>query len=183
MSTTEKKDTPSPADDLPDATPQAIKDVANGKVVDAAAEVDALDWLLGKSAPVPFTVPVQYETPRGRAKLIFHMHQLDAKRLDQIDAEHRAGDGPFAKLDTLGFNAAVVVEATDLIESATGRKVSPQSEEFRGGVPTPELAMQVRFKFQPGILEGITEQVRQMAGMSNDRVGTAQRVLVEVGKP
>jgi hypothetical protein len=184
MSTaTEKNEPPQASDDLPPGAPQVVKDLANGKMTDAAGEVDGLEWLLGKSAPVPFKVPVDYETPQGRVKLVFHMHQLDAKRLDQIDAENRAGDGPFAKLDTLAFNAAVAVEATDKIVSSSGREVSPRSEEFRGGLPSPELAMQLRFKFQPGLLEGLAEQVRQMAGMSSDRVGTAQRVVVEVGKP
>lgn len=180
--TTADKSPDGPAD-LPSDAPAAVRDLAQGKEVDAKAEDEVLAFLLGPTQALEYDVTVQYETPTGLRPLTFHLRQMDGDRLDQIDSEHRAGDGPFAKLDTLGFNCAVVAEATIYIAGETGKRVDPSSAEFRGGVPSTELALRARFKKQSGLLEGIVEQVRQKAGYASDRVGTAQRSLVTVGKP
>lgn len=173
---------PQPPTDIPQDAPPAVHAAAAGEKLSVEQERSALDWFLGPTVVIEWDVTVQFETPAGMVPLIFHMHQVDSSRLQEIDEENRSGDGPFAKLDPLAFNAAVVAEATVYLTDHTGRKVTVDSEEFRGQIPSTPLAMQLRFKKQGGILEYLVERVREKAGFSPDRVGTAQRSLVEAGK-
>jgi hypothetical protein len=161
--------------------PDPIRKAAEGGSLDAREERDALDWLLGATKPLEYTVPVQYDTPDGQREIRFRIRQLDGSTIEAIDAANRKGDGPFAKLDVQGFNAELATEATLWLETDT-RKVEIRSDEFMGGMPAPALAMALRFKYQPGILEGLAEKIREASAYSNDRIGNAQRVLVEAGK-
>lgn len=167
---------------LPADAPREVRQAALGKELDPADESSALDWFLGATQRLEYDVPVQWETPKGMKTLIFHLRQVDGDRLQELDEENRTGDGPFAKLDTMGFNAAAAAEATLYLSDDTGRKVPVDSQEFLGGVPSPATAMRARFKTQPGILETLAERIRAKAGYSADRVGGAQRALVETGK-
>lgn len=180
------QETPKPSG-LPDGAPSAVVRAAEpGGNIDeltGGEEKSALDWLLGATQALEYNVPVEYDTPAGRKKLLFHIRQQDPGALETLDAEHRKGDGPFARLDTAAFNAALIAKATVYIKDGeTGVQVEPNSERFRGGVPDPALAVATRFKYQGGILEGIAEEIRRVSGYSPDRVGTAQRAVVEVGK-
>jgi hypothetical protein len=180
MSTsTQEPDSPT----LPEGAPDVIRDAAEGKEITQAQEREGLDWLLGPTVALEYDVTVQYETPVGMTPLVFRLRQVDGTKLDEIDAECRSGDGPFAKLDTAEFNARVVEETTVTITDLRGRSVSPKSSEFRGGVPSTTMAIKLRFGKQAGLLEGLVERVREKAGYGTDRVGTAQRALVDVGKP
>jgi hypothetical protein len=176
-----QKREPQPSDVLPEDAPPALRSAANNATdeITAQEEKSALDWLLGATTRLTYTVPVEYETPTGLQTLRFQLQQMDAKRIETIDTENRKGEGPFAKLDTSAFNAQVVAEATIHIEDESGRKVAPESEEFRGQAPSPALAMGARFKYQPGVLEGVAEEIRKSAGYGGDRVGSAQRVMVD----
>lgn len=163
--------------ELPDDAPDALARASEADLT-VGEEVDALDWLLGATQRPEYDVPFQYETPKGMKRLLFHVKGLDARRMEELDAEHRNGDGPFAKLDTAGFNAAVAAEAVAYIQNPTNmRKVSV--EEFLGEAPNPVIGFEMRFKYQPGILDGLVAQIRDKAGYTADRVGTAQRSVVE----
>lgn len=168
----------------PDAPiPPVIERAAAGdESLTGKDERDALDFLLGATRALEYNVTVQYDTPDGLKPLIFHIQQLDAARIDTIDAENRVGDGPFAKLNVREFNAALVTEATVYLQTPGGRRIMVPSEEFLGGAPSGPMAMGLRFKYQPGILEGMAEVIRGVSAYSPDRVGSAQRVLVEAGK-
>lgn len=168
---------------LPADAPPEVRKAAAGKTLDVEEEQGALDWFLGPTRRLEYDVTVQWETPRGMRPLTFHMHQVDGDRLQEIDEANRQGDGPFSKLDTQGFNAEAVVEACMYFTDQTGRKVKPTEEAFTGGMPNPVLAMRTRFKTQPGILEHLAERIREKAAFSADRVGGAQRSVVETGKP
>lgn len=163
---------------LPPDAPDAIIAAANGGSVTAGEERGALDWLLGKTQRLQYTIPVDYETPGGMMKLQVRIQQMDDRRLNELDSENRDGDGPFAKLDTTGFNVAVCAEAMLWVEDEGGRRVEVASPEWIGAAPTPLIAMEARFKYQPGILAGIVEEVKRTSGYSTNRVGSAQRVLV-----
>lgn len=168
---------------LPPDAPTAVVDGANGREPEASDERDALDWFLGATVALEYDVPVKYETPGGMTTLTFHLKQLDGDRIEEVDVENRSGDGPFGRLDTLSFNAQLVAEATVYIQSESGRKVEPMASEFLGGIPSPVLAMKLRFKKQPYLLEHLADRIREKAGFSPDRVGSAQRSLVDAGKP
>lgn len=164
---------------IPPDAPESIVAASQGATKEIASEKDALDWLLGATTRLEHDVPVKFETTDGLVELVFHIQQLDGMRLEQIEEEHRNGDGPFAKLDTLAYNAHVVSEATLYIASESGRRIEPKSEAFIAGHPMGAIgAMQGRFKYQPGILAGVEAEIRKLAAYSNDRVGSAQRSLV-----
>lgn len=168
---------------LPADAPPQVKKAAAGQTLDVEEEEGALDWFLGPTQRLEYDVTVQWETPKGFRPLTFHMRQVDGDKLQEIDESNRQGDGPFSKLDTQGFNAEAVVEACVYFSDVTGRKIKPTDEAFTGGMPNPVLAMRTRFKTQPGILEHLAERIREKAAFSADRVGGAQRSLVETGKP
>lgn len=173
-----------PSDLLPPDAPQPVRDLADDKGTDTAGERTALDWLLGATIPLPYTVKVEYDTPDGLKTLVFGLHQVDDGKLQALDGENRLGDPPFQKLDVGGFNAAVVAEACDyILDPATGQRIDPKTPEFRGGVPSTPMAFRIRFKNQPGLLEALAERIREKAGFGSERVGAAQRSVVEVGKP
>lgn len=168
---------------LPADAPQTVRDAALGKELDPADESGALDWFLGATTRLEYDVTVQWETPKGMKPLVFHLRQVDGDRLQELDEENRTGDGPFAKLDTMGFNASVAAEACMYLTDDSGVRVAVNESRFLGGAPSPVIAMRGRFKTQPGILETLAERIRSKAGYSPDRVGGAQRALVETGKP
>lgn len=165
---------------LPGGAPLAVRNAAEGNPVDGKGERTALDWLCGATTPLNYTVDVQYATPDGIKPLRFHMKQLDVAVLDAIEKRNRKGDGPFAELTTRTYNAEVIATATDTIEDlATGTHMDVNGPQFLGPIPSPPIAMEKRFEFQPGLLRGLVSEVRDMAGDNADRVGTAQRVLVD----
>lgn len=164
---------------VPADAPPAVHAAARNGDVDGAGETDALDWLLGATKRPQYTLPFHYETPAGRTeRLIFRFAGMDARRIEEIDAANRQGDGPFAKLDATAFNAQVAAESViAILNPATGKEVT--AEEFVGEAPAPAIGWEMRFKYQPGILDGLVGQIREKAGFNADRVGNAQRSLVE----
>jgi hypothetical protein len=169
---------------MPAGAPDALSELALGRDVSAEEERGALSFLLGKTRRLQYTLPVQYDTEEGMKTLRVRIQQCDDRKLNELDAAARDGDGPFAKLDTTQFNASVCAEGMVYVEDETGRRVMCDSEEWIGGAPNPVIAMEVRFKFEPGLLEGIAEEIRRVSGYAPNRVGSAQRVLVNaVGKP
>lgn len=171
------------ASGLPQGAPEEVAGArVPGVKMTASEERSALDWLLGPTVALEFDVPIDYETPVGLQKLTFRIRQMDPQRIDQIDAANRRGDGPFARLDAPSFQADLVSEATVYITDGSGRRFDPRGDAWMGGAPSPSLAMALRFRFQGGLLEALVDQVRAISGYSGDRVGTATRAMVEVGK-
>lgn len=168
----------SPPEQAP-AVPESVTRAAAGEKVKGKDERSALDWLLGATTALEYEVTVQYDTPAGTRPLTFRLRQVDASTFDRIDKANRLGDGPFAKLDVATFNAELLSEATVSIKDGSGRTVDPRGQEWLGGAPSPALAMALRFKYQPGLLDALVEEVRKISAYSPDRVGTAQRVLVD----
>lgn len=177
---------------LPDGAPEGLERMAGDppeslEADESAAaraagdqlESGALDFLLGNPEPIEYDVPVKLDTPSGRKSLTFRIRQLDGSRILQLERENRKGTGPFAELDDLRFNAAIVAAATLYIEDEAGVRVEPQSPEFAAQWRDPKLAMEKRFEFQPGILDGITAQIRAVSGYTNDRVEDAERAVVD----
>lgn len=173
----------SPAEKEAENGAAALSAAASGEKIDGAAEKSALDYLLGPTVALEYDVKVDYETEQGTMPLTFRFKQLDPSTFERIDTENRKGDGPFAKLDVSGFNVDLVTEATLFIMDASGRQVDIRSQDFLGGIPSPAMAMSIRFKNQGGLLDGIVDEVRRVSGYSADRVGTAQRAVVQAGKP
>jgi hypothetical protein len=180
-----QKSTPPSAEErerlgLPEDAPDAVASLANGGKVDSEGERSALDYFLGKTYRPEYTVPVEFETPDGMKTLTFRLWALDDRELQRIDAKHRKdADSPFAKLDSTGFNAELVSKATKYITDGSGRRVAADSAEFVGEIPDPVAAMELRFKYQPGLLDGLSEEIRKLSAYSRDRIGSAQRALVD----
>lgn len=166
-----------PADGLPPDAPEAVREAAAGGDLSATSDRDAVDWLLQPRRPQRFRVKTTIETDEGTQPITFVIHQLDSKRIDEV--ERRNLDEKTGRIDQVKANAELVAEACDHLEGALGHKIDPKSEEFRAGLPSPALAFEQRFHWEAGVLAGVAGEVRRVAGWSPDRVGTAQRVLVE----
>ena len=169
-----------PAAGLPEGSPEALMAAARGGEVDAAGESEALGFLLGRTQPLLFDVPVKYDTPTGQKKLVFVVRQVDGERILDLEKEHRKGDGPFAELNDVAFNAALVAESCVAIvdPSVQGAEVDPRTDAFIGGAPGgASMAMQIRFKFQSGLLDGVAGQVRSVSGYNPTRVESANRSI------
>lgn len=170
-----------PEDPALAGAPEGVREAAEGGKLTDAEEHGALHWLLGPTTRPKARVPVTLATEAGDKRLIIGLVALDGRRIQQLDDENRKGDGPFAKLDTVSFNVALACEAIAYFEDETGQQIKPDSEEFIGGMPGGlSAAMELRFKYAPGILETLGERVRELSAYSPDRVGQAQRVLVDV---
>jgi hypothetical protein len=169
-----------PASGLPDGAPDALLAAARDEEVNGKGESEALDFLLGRTQPLLFDVPVKYDTPTGQKKIVFVVRQVDGERLLELEKEHRKGDGPFAELNDVAFNAAVVSEACVVIEdpSVEGAEIDPKTEQFIGNAPGgPAMAMQLRFKYQAGLLDGVAGQIRSVSGYNPTRVESANRSI------
>lgn len=172
---------PGEGDGLPGGAPKALSDAAAGRVddVDGKGESEALKFLLGRTQPLLYDVPVKFDTPSGQKSLTFVVRQLDGERILEIEKENRKGDGPFAELDDISCNAQMVAEATvAIVDPKTGAEVDPNSEEFIGGMPGgAPLAIQTRFKYQSGVLDGVSGQIRSVSGYNPNRVEAASRSI------
>lgn len=182
----EKNDGPKPSTRLPEDAPEAAKKAADGELTaesdpNGDAEKTALDWILGATMRPGRYVPVEVETPNGMRKLVFRILALDPNKIIQLENEHRKGEGPFAELDEMKFNAALVAEATEYVTDSSGREMRLSSEEFRAGLPSAAIALERKFTFQGGLLDGVVARIRQISGYDPQRVGGAERSLVETG--
>ncbi|MGH2939443.1 MAG: hypothetical protein ACRDPE_15150 [Solirubrobacterales bacterium] len=174
-----RKDPNDPASGLPEGAPESLADAARGREINAAGESEALDFLLGRTQPLLFDVPVKFDTDKGQKKLTLVVRQLDGARILAIEKENRKGDGPFAELDDVACNAAMVAEAcVAIVDETAGVEVDPQTDRFVGGAPGGvPMAFQVRFKYQSGLLDGVTAQIRSVSGYNPSRVESANRSI------
>lgn len=158
--------------------PEALDRAAQDRPVSEEMEKSVLDFLLGKTHRSEADVKVELDTPAGLRSLSARIRALDERTMERIDAENRSGDGPFSRLDRAGANAGLLAEAVVHFEDPeSGRKVDPRTEEFLGGAANPAVAIEGRFKYQPGLLEALAEEVRKISAYNPERVGTAQRVV------
>ena len=175
-----KLDPEDPAAKLPEGAPAGLQDAARGEEVDGLGESEALRFLLGRTQPLLFDVPVKYDTPEGQKRIVFVVRQVDGGRILELEKEHRKGDGPFAELNDVALNAALVAESCVAIvdPSLEDAEVDPKSDAFVGGSPGgPSMAMQIRFKFQSGLLDGVSGQIRSVSGYNPTRVEAANRSI------
>lgn len=181
------EDIDDPANDLPSGAPSGLQDAArepfNVATMNVGEERGALDFILGPTTAVEFDVPVTIETPTGPREAKFHIRQMDGKKIMATEDRFRDGSGPFAKMDDVGLDAALVSEATLWIEDSTGRRTDIRTEEFIGGAINLEEAMLARFKYSPGLLMGVAAQVRSVSGYNSEKVRSAERAIQDaVGK-
>lgn len=169
---------------LPAGAPDGLKAAAASEPLPdgeegAKQEAGALDFLCGDSPPVPFTVKAKLETKQGQREATFHMIQVDGSRIDALEQEHRrTEEGPlFGTVDVFALNCAIIAEATQYIEEPGGRKVEPTDSSFIGGAVAPRFAFERAFRFQPGIANMVAAEVRRMAGLQEDLVSRAERVM------
>lgn len=163
-----------------EGAPDDLELAAGGKDVGDAGEKRVLDYLLGKTFRPKHFVDIKLETEAGLLPLRVFLRALDETKFDEIDAANREGEGPFSKLDVGGFNAGVLAEAIESFgdpNDPEGPRVKPDDAEFRGQVPNVETAIAGRFKYQPGLTNGLVDEVRKISAYAPDRVGTAQRII------
>lgn len=163
--------------------PDALVKAQAGEMLTNGEEKTGLDWFLGQTHRLAYWIDLQFETPDGMRPIRFHFHALDPSKFDELDASNRRGDGPFAKLDQYLFAVDVLVEAaTHVSDVEDKRLVEIRSQEFMGGIPSPQLAMITRFKGQGGLVESMVEEIRKVSGYNQERIGSAHRSVVEAGK-
>lgn len=156
-------------------------------------ERDALDYLLAPKPPRLYGVTVQYDTEDGLRPLTFVIRGMDGRRLDAIEQAHVSE--ATGLIDRISADCHLVAEGTVWLEVAgSDRQVKLDSAEFltirrpREGHPetmeehrlsAPPDALEARFKTQLGLLSGVSRELRRISGYDPERVGVAQRRLVD----
>lgn len=182
---------PDPRDaarDLPSDAPQGAVDVARGHKADGKSERSVVAFLLGQQRAPRYGVRVEFATDEGDMPLWFLISSLDSKRIDDIEKAHTDRNSVMGEVDDLTINAEIVADATVAIGSvdpkssewADCEKTIPTSEDFLHGNASAAEALKQRFHWQGGLLTGVATQVRRISGWAPDRVGQAERVLVDV---
>lgn len=169
---------------------EMLAHAAMGAKLSETEESSALGWLLGNPRPMIYGVPVDFDTPDGMRKITFVIQAQDGHALDEIERRHT--NEASGLVDAPSVNSEMVWKATLAIEDATGRETTLDSEEFltfpttdeRGDKTTmkiadPRIALERRFRTQMGLLTGVASEVRRISGYTRDRVGSAQRRLVD----
>lgn len=188
MSASTQPPVPSPQDvrsDLPPGAPASVHRAAGDEKLSPTDERDAIYWLLQPARATHWRSRVLYQTPEGERPVWWYLKSLDPGKIEAIERRNQEGDGPFARLNAPAANAEIVDAATEKIEDcASGRSIDIEDERIRT-TPTGEMiasrseALRLRFHFQGGLLAYLAEEVRRLSGFSADRVGAAERVLVE----
>lgn len=169
---------------------EMIAHAAQGATLSASEEKSGLDWMLGGPVQMEHTIPVDYETPDGMRKVTFVTKMIDARVIDEIQQRH-VNDAT-GKLDKLSADIEVVAAATKYITDSTERRIELTSDEYltvqrrdpRGELvahklASPHLALEYRFKGQEGLFGGVALKIQQVCGYNPERVGSAQRRLVD----
>lgn len=160
--------------------PPEVEAAATGRSLNGAEESKALEFLVGATYRDVQDVRVQFATPAGMLPLVFRVRAVDGRRLTELEKEHTEGDNPLtADADTIALSAAIVAESVEvIIDPSSGAKLDPHSERFCGDVPSTAIALEGRFKYQAGLLDGLAGQIRRISGWDPDRVGQASRAVV-----
>lgn len=189
MSTTTQPSAPSTEDvrsDLPPGAPPSVHRAAGNEKLDPTDERDAIYWLLQPARATHWRCRVLYQTPEGERPVWWYLKSLDPGKIESIERRNMDGEGPFARVNSVMANPEIVDAATEKIEDcATGRSINIEDERIRT-TPEGEMiasrseALRLRFHFQGGLLAYLAEEIRRLSGFSADRVGAAERVLVEM---
>lgn len=170
---------------------EMLEHAAQGARLDDDEEKAGLDYLLGTAQATLHDVTVQLETPDGLKPITFVIRQMDGRKLDEIEQRHV--NRATGTMDKFGSDVEVVATATKWLTDSTGREIDPKSEEFRTVAQrdpmthevktivlgSTVLALERKFQVQLGLLSGVADQVRRVSGFDPERVGKAQRRLVE----
>lgn len=170
--------------------PEEVERAAKGEQLDVKAETSALGYILGAKAPLVERIPTKVETDEGLAELTFVVRQMDGKRIDAVEEQHRSSTT--GMVDQAAVNVQLVSEACVKLVDSTGFEMDPKSEAFRRAtvrkpdgeeeeivLASPIMALRHHFRYQLGVLVGVGREIRNISGWSMDRVGTAERMLVE----
>jgi hypothetical protein len=167
----------------PERGKEEVDLAAAGEKLTPEQEHNALHFLLGPRRPLQHKVTVQYETPEGVQPLTFLIRSMDGRAIDRIEQANVSE--ATGRVDQITANCQIVAEATQQIRDESGESVQPKSEQFRTVNPEqPPLAsaadaLEARFKDQLGLIAGIAREVRRVSGWDAEKVGTAERVLVD----
>lgn len=170
---------------------EMLEHAAMGAELNDEEEKAGLDYLLGAAQPTLHDVTVQLETPDGLMPVTFVIRQMDGRKLDEIEQRHV--NRATGMLDKFGAETEIVATATKVITDSTGREIDPRSSDFRRvtqrnpitgekqtvELGSPAMALERKFQLQLGLLSGVAQEVRRASGFDPERVGKAQRRLVE----
>lgn len=158
--------------------PEPVQRAALGKTqgIDPAQERSALDWFLEPQRALRYRVDVQFDTPRGPLPLTFVLRSIPQAEMERIETRNRKGEGMLAEYDDFQVNVEIVGEALVALEDGN-RSLEPNDPAVLSGLPSVAEAMKARFYYQPGLLAGVSSEVRRISGWGSDRVGRAERVL------
>lgn len=192
MSATEARPGESERDEnLRELPPEVLKARAGEEDLTVTEERGALEFLLGAPSPKVYTVPVDFDPGEGAmAKLKWVVKALDGRRIDAVEERNR--NEATGRLDQITADCELVAEATLFFSDITGRRVKPTDDEFLtvqmrrpGEAPeevrmaSPSDAIEARFRTQLGLVSGVAREVRRISAWDAERVGKAQRALVE----
>lgn len=170
---------------LPPDAPEALTKSANGEKLNNAEERSAISFLLGPQKAPRYKAKVRYETDGGTMDLFFILRALPGEQLDAIEKRNMS-DGPngLQEMNDSRVAAETVSTSTVSIVDSEGNETKPSDVAFRtqpnGDVMVdPAEALQQRFYYQSGVLMALAGEVRRISGWGPDRVGTAQRVVVD----
>lgn len=172
---------------LPSDAPQVVVDQARGHET-PEGRVSAVKHLLGQQRAPRYKVRVLFATDEGDAVMWFYIRALDTARIRAIEDAHTDKQSVLGDMDELSVNAELIVDSTMTIsdgEPGTPEydelpQVKPNDEQFMRGVVSSADALRARFHWQEGLLAGLASNVRRISGWAPDRVGQAERVLVDV---
>ena len=157
--------------------PEPVKQAAVGAKVSPDDERTALDWFLEPQRPLRYRTEVQFDTPQGQKPLVMVLRSIPQAEMERIEARNRKGEGIMAEYDDFQANVEIVGEALVMLETPTGQEIEPTDPRVLSGLPSVAEAMKARFYYQPGLLAGVSSEVRRISGWGSDRVGRAERIL------
>lgn len=167
------KDAPAAARAIADASPEDLK----GTLESGSTEHDAAYWLLQPQVAPVYEADVKFETPSGTRTLVFTMQALAGTAIDEIERKFYNADP--MKIDDMGMACSLVATALKSVKDKdTGSVVDLQAL-----VPTGYTladALKNRFTFQSGVMVSLANIARDISGWGPDRVGRANRVLVDL---
>jgi hypothetical protein len=175
-----------PAADLPPDAPEPVRDAARGKEPKTTGdEIAAIEFLLGPQQTTVWDCDVLYETPKGTATLKWRVESMRGEDIEKHERECLDMVDGVQRMNERRLSAELVAAATVFVKDMTGRQTKPTDEDFRrtpsGDInPSAADALRGRFERQEGILYYLAQEIRRISGWSPDRVGNAQRVLVNV---
>jgi hypothetical protein len=169
---------------------EMLEHAAQGAELSQSEEKSALDWLLGTPKPIVHEIPLEIETDGGMRTVKFVSRRIDPRKIDAI--EIRNIQQTTGRVDRLTSDCEIIAESCELLDDGK-RKVTLSSDEFctvrlfnrdSGEIEpvklaSPAMALEKRFVGQEGALTLVAAEIRRLGGYDPQRLGNAQRRLVE----